>query len=159
MIGSRGRDLIRIAEGLRLVPYLCPAGRPTIGYGHTRGVTMEHPPLTVVGALAYLEEDLAVVEAAINHYVHVALTASMRDALASWVFNLGEGLFRVSTMLKVLNAGRYTDVPAEISKWVYSHDKSGQPVRLPGLVVRREDEAELFMADGLPQEYATPTKE
>ena len=33
----KGLDIVREAEGLRLSAYLCPAGIPTIGYGHTKG--------------------------------------------------------------------------------------------------------------------------
>ena len=35
-----GLDIIKKYEGLRLKAYLCPAGIPTIGYGHTKGVVL-----------------------------------------------------------------------------------------------------------------------
>jgi lysozyme len=35
-----GIELIKAHEGLRLDAYLCPAGVPTIGYGHTYNVKM-----------------------------------------------------------------------------------------------------------------------
>ena len=35
-----GRDLIKRWESLRLTAYLCQAGIPTIGWGHTSGVRM-----------------------------------------------------------------------------------------------------------------------
>ena len=35
-----GIDLISKFEGCYLKAYLCPAGVPTIGYGHTKGVTV-----------------------------------------------------------------------------------------------------------------------
>ena len=53
-------DLIRRFEGLRLRPYLCPAGIPTIGYGHTGPeVTLHSPPISRSLAEAWLEEDAA----------------------------------------------------------------------------------------------------
>lgn len=156
MIGPRGRQLIKEAEGLQLDVYLCPAGKWTIGYGHTRGVTRDFPPITEGYANAMLEEDLAAVEKALGRYVLAPLTPAMRDALASWVFNLGEGRLLISTMLKRLNARDYAAVPDELRKWVYSHDHDGKPVRLTGLVIRREAEALLFLADGLPDGVSSP---
>lgn len=37
---EQGRNLIKQSEGLRLKAYRCPAGVPTIGWGHTEGVKM-----------------------------------------------------------------------------------------------------------------------
>ena len=38
VVDEKGYDLIKQFEGLRLNAYRCPAGKWTIGYGHTRGV-------------------------------------------------------------------------------------------------------------------------
>ena len=35
-----GKEIIKKWEGLRLEAYLCPAGVPTIGWGHTKGVKL-----------------------------------------------------------------------------------------------------------------------
>jgi lysozyme len=32
--------LVKNYEGFRSEPYCCPSGLPTIGYGHTRGVSL-----------------------------------------------------------------------------------------------------------------------
>ena len=34
-VSKKGLDLIKKFEGLKLKPYLCSAGVPTIGYGNT----------------------------------------------------------------------------------------------------------------------------
>ena len=34
-VSQKGLDLIKKFEGLKLKPYLCSAGVPTIGYGNT----------------------------------------------------------------------------------------------------------------------------
>ena len=51
-ISNNGLDLIKKYEGLRLRPYICPAGVPTIGYGNTfypngKSVTMDDPPISI----------------------------------------------------------------------------------------------------------------
>ena len=61
------------------------------------------------------------------------------DALVAWVYNLGAGNFKESTLLRVLNEGDYDDVPHQIKRW----NKAGGRV-LQGLVRRREAEALLF---------------
>jgi lysozyme len=148
MIGPRGRDLVRQHEGLRLSAYVCPAGKLTIGYGHTSGVVAS-ADCTLEQAERWLEADLREAEAAIDALVRVPLTEAMRDALASWVFNLGSAKLRISTLLRKLNAGDYAAVPTEIKRWTFGR-VGGKVVELPGLVRRRADEADLFVADGMP---------
>jgi len=75
----------------------------------------------------------------VNTAVSVPLSQNHFDALVSWVYNLGNGNLTSSTMLKVLNAGEYEGVPAQIKRW----NKAGGKV-LDGLVRRREAEALLF---------------
>ena len=45
------------------------------------------------------------------------LDQCMFDALVSWTYNLGPTNLRSSTMLKVLNAGEYDEVPAQLKRW------------------------------------------
>ena len=61
------------------------------------------------------------------------------DALVSWVYNLGPSNLQSSTMLKVLNAGKYNEVPYQMKRW----NRAGGKV-LKGLTRRRADEARLF---------------
>jgi len=67
------------------------------------------------------------------------------DSLVSFVYNIGSGAFRASTLLLVLNAGNYVEVPVEMRKWTKGRI-NGQLVDLPGLVTRRNREATLFSA-------------
>ena len=76
----------------------------------------------------------------INDLVEVPLQQHMFDALVSWVYNLGSGNLQSSTLLRVLNEGKYDEVPAQIRRW----NKSNGQV-LEGLVRRREAEAVMFM--------------
>jgi lysozyme len=128
-------------EGLRLKPYLCPAGVATIGYGTTvypNGVrvTLLDPPVTAEHAKRLLRWDIE----------HRRLPAILRlcpgidragrlGAIGDFAYNLGDGRLKTSTLRKKINAGLWEDVPAELRKWTLAAGK-----RLRGLVLRREDE-------------------
>ena len=45
-------------EGCRLTAYVCPAGKLTIGYGHTKGVKKGQKDPMEAQAEAYLREDV-----------------------------------------------------------------------------------------------------
>ena len=134
-----GKNIIKSFEGLRLEAYRCPAGIPTIGWGHTKGVRMgQH--ITREQAEDMLVEDIAPIERLLN-----ALGINFRqcqfDALVSWIFNLGEGNFKQSTLLKKIMANaKDEEISDEIVKWVYAGKTP-----LPGLMNRRVMEATLFL--------------
>ena len=86
-----------------------------------------------------LENELVEYEGYINNMVKVELTQNQFDAMVSWVYNLGGGNLGASTLLKVLNAGDYDGVPAQIMRW----NKAGGKV-LEGLTRRRQAEADMF---------------
>ena len=140
-INKEGLDHIKQWEKLMLVAYMpTPNDRPTIGYGHTKGVAMGLT-CTEPQALAWLDEDVDWAEHAVNKFVKVDLKQKQFNVLVSFVFNVGTGAFRQSTLLRVLNAGEYEAVPAQLKRWVY---QDGEKVR--GLIRRRKNEAELFEA-------------
>lgn len=145
-INTAGLSLIMHFEGFRQNAYRCPAGVWTIGYGHTGGVT---PGQSVSPAQAeeLLRNDLADAEAAVARLVRVPLNENQFAALVSFAFNSGAGSLRNSTLLHRLNQGDYAAVPAELRRWVNVRDrKTGQLIPLPGLVRRRNAEAELWLA-------------
>ena len=86
-----------------------------------------------------LLEELVEYETHVLNAVKNQLDQCMFDALVSWTYNLGPTNLNNSTMLKVLNAGEYDEVPAQIKRW----NKAGGKV-LQGLIRRREAEALLF---------------
>lgn len=137
-ISAEGLALIKKFEGCELEAYKCSAGVWTIGYGHTKGVE-EGMTITKDQAEEMLLEELVEYEKAVEEAVHNQLDQCMFDALVSWTYNLGPTNLNSSTMLKVLNAGEYDEVPAQIKRW----NKAGGKV-LEGLVRRREAEALLF---------------
>ena len=87
-----------------------------------------------------LEVEMEEYEGYVNNSVTAPINQDQFDALVSWVYNLGGGNLNASTMLKVLNAGQYEEVPAQMMRW----NKAGGKV-LEGLTRRRQAEANLFM--------------
>ena len=144
-ISDRGIDLIKKHEGLRLTAYLCPAGIPTIGYGHTKTVDITDvargTTITEQQAVDLLRQDLKLVEIFMQRYVDL-LSQNEFDSCCSFAFNVGCRAFSESTLLKRIKAGApESAIRYEFSRW----NKSGTQV-LPGLVKRRQDEADLFFS-------------
>jgi len=137
-ISQEGLSLIKKFEGCELQAYKCAAGVLTIGYGSTKGVK-EDDTITQEEADALLLHEMEEYEGYINNAVTVDLEQNQFDALVSWVFNLGPANLKASTMLKVINDNKLTEVPAQIKRW----NKAGGKV-LQGLIRRREAEALLF---------------
>lgn len=142
--GSKGIDLIKSFEGLKLNAYICPAGIPTIGYGTTRVNSQPVQMGSVITesqAVDYLKADLQQFESAVNGAVKVPVTQNQFDALVSFTYNLGAGNLRSSTLLKKLNAGDYAGAADEFPKW----NKAGGK-ELAGLTRRRNAERDLFLS-------------
>ena len=137
-ISQRGIDLIKSFEGLETKAYQDSVGVWTIGYVHTK-TAIKGMQITTDQAELMLKEELAEYEGYINDNVTVDLRQCEFDALVSWVYNLGPSNLRSSTMLKVLNNGKYNEVPYQMKRW----NRAGGKV-LRGLTRRREAEARLF---------------
>lgn len=132
-------------EGVRLRPYLCPAGVATIGVGATmyedgRKVSLADPPISHDRAMALLDHDA-------RTYLNIALRLSpilhgkpaQAAAVADFVYNLGAARYRASTLKKRVDGGIWAAAQAEVRKWVFGGGR-----KLPGLVTRRGAEAELL---------------
>lgn len=141
-LSSKGLALIKEFEGYRSTAYLCPAGVWTIGYGTTAGVTRGQK-VTKAQAESLLRHDLIKFQKAVGNAVKVPLTQGQYDALVCLVYNIGEGSFRKSTLLKVLNQKRYDAAARQFDVWVMA-TVNGKKKRLPGLVRRRAAEQALF---------------
>lgn len=136
---EKGKQLIKFFEGCRLIAYRCPAGVPTIGYGHTKGVKMGMK-ISQAEADKFLEDDLKPFEAVLNK-LGINFMQNQFDAIVSWMFNLGAGNFASSTLKKriVANAGDMA-IAEQIVKWV---NAGGKPML--GLKKRRVAEANMFV--------------
>lgn len=152
-ISQRGLDAIKRHEGLRLHAYPDPAsgGDPwTIGYGRAHGVE-KGQTITAETAEQYLREDLQWVEDAIKETVTAPITQGQYDALCSLIYNIGEGAWRGSTMLKRINARQYMQAATEFVRW----NKAAGKV-MPGLTNRRVLEQKMFESDGEPEIDTSP---
>lgn len=134
----RGLELIAKWEGFVPTAYVCPGGVWTIGYGHTGGVK-EGDVISEGVAALLLSRDVAGVENGLNR-LKLKLNQNQFDALVSFIYNIGIGNFRISTILKHLEKKEYTKASEQFGMWKYSNHRI-----LSGLVKRREEEKELFL--------------
>jgi len=138
-INQSGLKILELAEGLRLKAYKCPAGKWTIGYGHTGPDVRPDSFITEQDAERLLNDDLQEAIGAVNRLVRVVLTSNQFSALVCFVYNVGAGAFEKSTMRRLLNEGRYGDAANEFLRW----DKV-KGVQVRGLTSRRRAEKALF---------------
>lgn len=138
--------LIRRYEALRLAPYHDAAGYPTIGWGHLLSKVKwaplsQWPSITEEAAEALFQRD---VQAKAGLWVVALVSVPLADhqygALTSFVFNVGSGQFRTSTLRMELNRGQYAAAAEQFSRWVHSGGR-----RLRGLERRRRDERAMFL--------------
>jgi lysozyme len=135
---SSGIALVKTYEGLHLTPYLCPSRIWTIGYGHTRTVRAGLK-ITPDQADELLNEDLRLIERAVQRLVTVPINDNQFSALVSFAFNIGIGNFEQSTLLRLLNRGWYEQVPAQMTRWNRANGEA-----LGGLSRRRAAEGRLW---------------
>lgn len=144
-VTEEGLNLIKRFESFSPIIYTCPAGYPTIGYGH---VVLAHEQdqfasgITQTEATELLRKDVRIAERALLRLISVPLTDGQFDALVSFTFNLGAGALQRSTLRRKVNRGEHESVPAELMKWVWAAGK-----RLPGLVRRRRAEALAYFSE------------
>jgi lysozyme len=152
-MSEEGKRKLAEWEGMRLTVYKDVAGFPTIGVGHLltkderssgkifiNGEAVRYAGgLTEQQALDLLAQELTVFEEAVSKAVTVPLTQNQFDALVSFSYNVGLNAFKNSTLLKLLNQGKYAEVPAQLRRWIYAGGK-----KCKGLVNRREKEVEMW---------------
>lgn len=141
---NKGIAMIKGHEGFRSRAYRCPAGVWTIGYGHTRGVH-SGDVITESQAEKFLRADLETAERAVLEQ-KLNVNQNKFDALVSFVFNVGAGNFKRSTLLKKAKANvNEPSIATEFRKWKFAKNpNTGKMEVLPGLVRRREDELKLY---------------
>jgi lysozyme len=132
-------DLIDSFESCKLAAYWDALGkRWTIGWGHTGKDVYEGLVWTQAQADEAREHDIIAADALISIY-SPGLTGPPLDAITDFVFNIGIGNYRTSTLCKLVNANAWGQVKAELLKW--DHDNG---VVVPGLLRRRQAEADLI---------------
>ncbi len=157
---DKGLGLTKTSEGFRSRLYNDAARYCTIAYGHLvkrascngtepreflRGVTEPRGEELLVS-------DMETAQIAVLTAVDVDLTDGQYAALCDFVYNVGGGNFKRSTLLKTVNARRHDQVPYQFRRWVKAGGRE-----LPGLVSRREREIELYF-EGIGVPRAAPAE-
>jgi GH24 family phage-related lysozyme (muramidase)/peptidoglycan hydrolase-like protein with peptidoglycan-binding domain len=139
---AAGRAKIAQREGNKLKAYRDTKGIWTIGVGHTAAAGAPAPKagmtITATQSDQILARDLASVEAAVNSAVKVPVTQNQFDAMVSLAFNIGNGAFKKSTVVKRLNAGDVSGAGAAFMMW-------NKPKEIIG---RRKTEQAQFLSGG-----------
>jgi len=178
---KNGLEFIARWEGVVLHPYMDVASLWTIGVGHLirpgdcfssisndkvkellASKDRDHPYaellITREEALDILAEDVTDVESYLNAYITVPLNQDQYDALVSFGFNCGPGVFKTSGACKALNAGDYEKFPEKLLDWSKVRVNGSLQVN-KGLLARRKAEGELFSKQSLRPEdpHEVPT--
>ena len=138
-VSDAGISLTKQCESCRLSAYQDLRGIWTIGYGHTGPDVHAGMVITQQEADALLAQDLEVAAEGVRRLVKVPLTQFQFDALVDFAFNLGVGSLERSTLLRLLNEGKYLLAGGQFPVWDHAGDKV-----VPGLLARRDAEQRLF---------------
>lgn len=117
------KDSLKRHEGFRGKPYLCTAGKTTIGYGRN----LDANPMTEREAMFLLENDIVdcLTDLKTRSY-WTGLSAYQQAALIDLRFNLGAaGFASFKKMGKALEMGDYTEAAYQILHSKY-HDQVGK---------------------------------
>ena len=143
-LNDRGKDLIKLFEGCKLVAYKCSAAKDTIGYGNTfyEDGTPVKPGDKITQQRANELFEIIAKDFAdrVKPLVRSIVTPNQFAALTSFAYNAGIGNLKSSTLLKKVNANpNDPTIDLEFKKW----DKAGGKV-LAGLTKRRAAESKLY---------------
>lgn len=142
-VSREGLDFIEKEEGLRLKPYKCGAGIPTIGIGCTyyedgTKVKMTDAPITREKAIGMFKNILKHYEMCIYTSTRDDINQNQFDSLVSIAFNIGTHAFKKSTLLKRVNKDpKSKDIEAAFLMW---KNAGGKPI----LLNRRKREYQLY---------------
>ncbi|MFU2113656.1 lysozyme [[Pasteurella] aerogenes] len=142
-ISERGINFIKSEEGERLTAYQDIVGVWTIGVGHTGYV--DNKPVSKGMKISQdksrelLLKDLRRFEKTVNDSVKVPLKQNQYDALVSLAFNIGEGAFARSTLVRKLNALDYQGASVQFLVWKNAGGRVSK-----GLLNRRKREKGMF---------------
>jgi len=144
-------------EGTRFDTYLDTAGVPTICHGHTE-TAKQVRTRSAAECKELLAGDLGKALATVKGSVKVPIKPVMEAALGSFTYNVGGPAFEKSTLLRLLNQGKYEAACHQMSRWVCEStspgkgDKTGpchtaqlNKRKNKGLVNRREMEVALCL--------------
>jgi lysozyme len=146
-INEAGMRLIMQSEGCRLRAYPDPANAPprgdgtpwTCGWGSTGTDIKEGVTWTQEQCDKRLMEDLAKFEKAVDELITYPLSSNQFSSVVCFVYNIGVGAFKKSTMLRLINSGDLVGASRQFALWVRANGRV-----MAGLVTRRQAEMNLF---------------
>ena len=135
-------SLIKEFEGCKLKAYQCPAGIWTIGYGYTHGVKKGDVWTQKQADEKLLSEALSAIDMAIKSSPGLKdETIQRQAAIADFIYNLGIGNYKISTLKLRVDQGLWQSAETECKRWNKANGKI-----LAGLTARREKEAKLLLS-------------
>ena len=137
-----GLAMTKRCEGVRLQAYQDGVGVWTIGVGHTGPLVHSGLVWTEAQVDAALVLDIAKAVDCVNAAVTAEITQGQFDALVDFAFNLGNHALEGSTLLNLVNAGKFAEAAGQFALWVHAGGKVE-----PGLVERRKAEVAMFKGD------------
>jgi len=140
-------DLIKEFEGLQLKAYKCPANIVTIGWGST--MNMDGSKIKMGDVITEQQATNLLYWEVSNKAKAIGLISIPQnkfDSLVSFVFNLGIGALRDSTLFKKVRLNHNDlSIRDEFMKWTKAR-VNGKLTEIPGLVKRRKAEADLYFS-------------
>jgi lysozyme len=136
---STAVDLVMHFEGCPLTAYKKTNDVWTIGWGHTGHDVFEGLVWTQDQANSHLADDMEDAQALLLRYSAGPFPAGAEQALIDFVYNLGIGNYRTSTLCALVNGAQWAAVKTELLKWDH---QAG--VVLEGLLERRQAEADMI---------------
>lgn len=161
MIPPQALSIIKEFEGLELKAYRCPANVWTIGYGSTRingravrnGDRLNSEAEANTLLISQLEKEFIPKLEVLPGWVE--MTDNQRSALISFAWNLGAHFYGsngFATITNVLRQQHWHLVPGALMLYVKAGNRT-----LPGLVRRRQAEADLWELTSSPSPAPIPT--
>lgn len=146
LLSAAGLAAVVSHEGLSYRAYPDPAtgGAPwTICYGHTGPEVRPGMVATQAQCDRWLAQDLKKAQDIVTSTSKVPLQQGELDAYTSFVFNVGGGNWRSSTLLKLLNQGKRKEACDQLPRWIYANKRE-----MNGLKTRRYAERTTCLSGG-----------
>jgi lysozyme len=142
--------MLKQFEGFCADPYPDPVsgGEPwTIGYGSThdlqgRLISPDTPPITEVQASQLAMLDMLTAFKAVASAIKVPLTQHEQAAIEDFIYNVGAGNFRDSTLLRLINQNQLMLASKQFELWDHADGRV-----IAGLLRRRLAEEQMFITE------------
>ncbi len=146
MFDLSGQKFLSEREGTKYKSYQDSKGVWTIGRGITYyedGTKVKKgDTISVEREIQLFNNTIQYYVRKVNEYVTSNINQNQFNALVSFVYNIGTGAFKTSTILRLINKNpNDKNIRAQFMRWVYSGGK-----KIPGLVNRRKYESDLYFS-------------